>query len=179
MKCFILSLMMGFTPVIVSAATPALSGDDFSVSINKHIFALGEQWDEKSGTLAGQEVNSNFIGEMPVGESVYRFYQHNYAHFSLYSSNLYWDKEKRSIDDYILSQITLLSADVKTFRDVAIGSSAESLMRKYGQGKIDKSDGEYWIEYVHQDKQISFQIENGRVVSIIMIILIDDVTPSE
>ncbi|ORM73999.1 hypothetical protein HA44_19195 [Mixta gaviniae] len=58
-------------------------------------------------------------------------------------------------------------------RGIKSGDALQDLLKKYGPGKEDDSDGEKWIEYEYQNKKISFQIEGGKVSNIIMVISVD------
>lgn len=156
-----------------SAISP-ISSSDFTVQINNHPFALGATWNESAKKNAGVQLSESFTGEIPSGESSYKYYQHHYDGYDVYSSNLLWDKQNRDIDSYIIAQITLNKPGVKTARGISVGDSKVQLESKYGSGAVDDSDNQYWLYYDGDGKRILFQIERGKVSHIMMVFNIDD-----
>lgn len=152
-----------------------VNNEDFTVTINGHKFSLDDRWDNEKISLAGKELDSNFVGDVEAGDVSYKFWQHNYNGYSIYSSNIYYDKEKRDIDEYVIAQISLDAdqSSLTTMRGIKSGDALQDLLKKYGPGKEDDSDGEKWIEYEYQNKKISFQIEGSKVSNIIMVISVD------
>lgn len=152
-----------------------VNNEDFTVTINGHKFSLDDRWDNEKISLAGKELDSNFVGDVEAGDVSYKFWQHNYNGYSIYSSNIYYDKEKRDIDEYVIAQISLDAdqSSLTTMRGIKSGDTLQDLLKKYGPGKEDDSDGEKWIEYEYQNKKISFQIDGGKVSNIIMVISVD------
>lgn len=65
----------------------------------------------------------------------------------IYSSYLWWDKAERSVDDYIVSQVTLAASDISTLRGVQVGSTTRELNNAYGDGQVENDSGEQWVSY--------------------------------
>jgi hypothetical protein len=86
-------------------------------------------------------VEGHFVGEVPFDGTNYKFYQHQKAGLEIFSSNLWWDKAERSVDDYIVSQITLTAEDFATPRGVHVGSTIRELNNAYGDGQFENDSG--------------------------------------
>ena len=110
---------------------------DFELTIDNQKISLGDTWDDLMKKHFSAQESEAFVGDVPVGNSNYKYYQHNYRGFSLYTSNLNWDKQHRDVDAYIISQITIDSPAIKTSRGVTVGTSKEALVRKYDKGTVD------------------------------------------
>lgn len=156
------------TSSTVINAPKSITESDFKVTINGHQFSLGEKWDDLAMKKAGVQLSESFVGDVPSGNSSYKYYQHSYAGYEIYSSNLFWEKEHRDIDSYIISQVTINNAGIKTARGVSIGDQENVLTRHYGKGTLDDSDDQHWIYYDGDGERISFQIENNKVSHIMM-----------
>ncbi|UYK79101.1 hypothetical protein NG829_11865 [Xanthomonas sacchari] len=150
------------------AAPVELTESDFAVAINNHSFTLGERWSEQTRTQAGTQISESFVGDVPAGETSYKYYQHRYAGFDIYTANLSWQKERRDIDSYVIAQITINAPAIRTARGVAIGDTQNLLISTYGQGTTDDSDGQHWRSYETKNKRLSFQLEHGRIIHIMM-----------
>ena len=149
----------------------SLSDKDYSLMIKGEVFSLGDKWTEAKKNKAGNELSNNYVGEVEINSTSYRFYQHDYDGYVIYSSNIYYDKEKRDIDEYIVSQISLKSRSMlTTYRGVKIGDPLSLLIKKYGPGQEDNSEGEKWIDYQSGNKILSFQIEADKIINIMMAI---------
>lgn len=150
-------------------ATPqAMTASDFTIVISGQLLTLGEAWDNSTIRITGNDKQHEFVGNMPYGKSSYKFWQHHYSGYSVYSSNLFWDKQQRDIDSYIIAQIDLNSPTIATERGIKTGDSEEQLIAAYGMGNLDNSDHQRWISYDTADKRLSFQIEDSRISHIIM-----------
>ncbi|MDS9991438.1 hypothetical protein PNQ69_01525 [Xanthomonas sp. A2111] len=150
------------------AAPVEITESDFTVAINTHAFALGESWSEQTRKQAGTQISESFAGDVPAGETSYKYYQHRYAGFDIYTANLSWQKEQRDIDSYVIAQITINASAIKTARGVAIGDTQNVMIATYGQGTTDDSDGQHWRYYETKNKRLSFQLEHGRIIHIMM-----------
>ncbi|MEG3128746.1 hypothetical protein SC171_13540 [Pantoea cypripedii] len=141
---------------------------DFTVMLNDKYISLGEKWDEQVRKRAGAQISESFVGDISVGESYYKYYQHNYDGFEIYTANIFWQKEHRDIDSYIISQITFDEAGFLTSRGVSVGDSQQRVVEKYGQAKVDNSDNQHWLYYDGDGKRLSFQIINDKVSRIML-----------
>ncbi|MCU5771722.1 hypothetical protein N5923_08895 [Erwiniaceae bacterium BAC15a-03b] len=157
------------TIVNSASAQTVMAAADFSVTLNQQRFSLGDKWDDQAKQRAGAQISESFVGDVPSGESNYKYYQHSYAGYEIYTANLFWEKEQRDIDSYIIAQITLNAPGIATFRGVSVGDTQSELVKKYGNGTIDDSDNQHWIYYDGDGKRISFQIENNKVSHIMMV----------
>ncbi|MDV0439807.1 hypothetical protein [Xanthomonas sacchari] len=152
----------------VRAAPVEMTESDFTVAINTHAFALGESWSDQARKQAGTQISERFVGDVPAGDTSYKYYQHRYAGFDIYTANLSWQKQQREIDSYVIAQITINASTIKTARGVAIGDTQNVLINAYGQGTTDDSDGQHWRYYQARNKRLSFQLEHGRIIHIMM-----------
>ncbi|MEL4869230.1 hypothetical protein AAEU41_10310 [Pantoea agglomerans] len=147
-------------------AQQVLVKQDFSVQVKDHTVALGDRWTHDVARKIEVPVEGSFVVEVPFDGTNYKFYQHQRAGLEIFSSNLWWDKAKRSVDDYIVSQITLTAADGKTARGIHIGSTINELNNAYGRGQVENDSGEQWISYELGNKLLSFEVKDSKVVKI-------------
>ena len=156
------------TQPIEAPSSNTLTKSDFSVIINNHSVTLGDRWDNNLARETGIEDAGKFVGEVPFDGTNYKFYQHKKPGVELYSANLWWDKAERSVDDYIVAQITVTAPDIATPRGILVGASVDDLRKLYGTGQAQHDDGEEWISYAVGAKVLSFQIKNNKVLKITM-----------
>lgn len=156
------------TQPVEAPSSNTLTKSDFSVIINNHSVTLGNRWDNNLARETGIEDAGNFVGEVPFDGTNYKFYQHKKPGVELYSANLWWDKAERSVDDYIVAQITVTTSDIATPRGIHVGASVDDLRKSYGMGQTQHDDGEEWISYAVGAKVLSFQIKNNKVLKITM-----------
>lgn len=166
--------MTTFSIASAAQVQSTVNAADFDLTIKNQKVSLGNTWNDLIKKRLGAQESDAFVGDVPVGNSSYKYYQHNYRGFSIYTSNLEWDKQHRDVDTYIIAQITIDSPAIKTSRGVTVGTSKEVLVRKYGKGTVDSSDEQYWIYYDGERKRISFQLEGGKVSHIMMVINPED-----
>ncbi|WP_238084631.1 hypothetical protein [Pseudescherichia vulneris] len=156
------------TQPVEAPSSNTLTKSDFSVIINNHSVTLDDRWDNNLARDTGIEDAGNFVGEVPFDGTNYKFYQHKKPGVELYSANLWWDKAERSVDDYIVAQITVTTSDIATPRGIHVGASVDDLRKSYGMGQTQHDDGEEWISYAVGAKVLSFQIKNNKVLKITM-----------
>ncbi|HHA2009080.1 TPA: hypothetical protein ACOEGO_001438 [Enterobacter mori] len=130
--------------------------------------ALGDRWTPDIARKIDVPLEGHFIGEIPFDGTNYKFYQHQKAGFEIFSSNLWWDKAERSVDDYIVSQITLTASDISTPRGVHVGSTTRELNNAYGDGQVENDSGEQWVSCELGKKLLSFEVKDSKVVKITM-----------
>lgn len=145
-----------------------LANPDFSVQINKQSVALGDRWTNDVARKFELPIDGHFVGEVPFDGINYKFFQHQKSGLEIFTSNLWWDKAERSVDDYIVSQITLTALDGKTARGIHIGSTINELNNAYGSGQVENDSGEQWISYQLGKKLLSFEVKDSKVVKITM-----------
>ncbi|QZX94322.1 MULTISPECIES: hypothetical protein [Pantoea] len=169
------AIQVNLATAATSLTVPAaLTAADFSVEINNHPFSLGDKWSDETQKQMGAQISENFVGDVPAGDTSYKYYQHKYDGFEIYTANLFWQKEQRDIDSYLIAQITLNTPAIKTARGVGTGDSQDMLVSKYGQGTVDDSDNQHWLYYDADNKRMSFQLENKKVSHIMMTINTDE-----
>ncbi|NIJ72301.1 MULTISPECIES: hypothetical protein [unclassified Xanthomonas] len=150
------------------AAPAKITEADFSVKINNRSFFLGEKWSDQTKKQAGTQISEDFVGDVPDGDISYKYYQHQYNGFEIYTANLFWQEERRDIDSYLIAQITINTSSVKTARGITIGDTENVLLSKYGQGTADDSNSQHWLYYEAGNKRISFQLEHEIIIHIMM-----------
>ena len=164
----LMSTFLSSYEVVAHTMPPSLAKKDFSLQIKDQIVALGDRWTPEIARKIAVSVEGSFVGEVPFDGTSYKFYQHQKTGLKIFSSNLWWDKAERSIDDYIVSQITLTAGEGKTPRGIHVGSSAGELSRAYGNGQIENDAGEQWCFYQLGNRLLSFEIKDDKVVTITM-----------
>ncbi|QIR23397.1 hypothetical protein GXP72_13600 [Enterobacter sp. SES19] len=169
---FLCSVLMFSCPgsnVVFAQGKPSiLTKQDFSVQIKDQPVALGDRWTPDIAPKIGVPVEGSFTGEVPFDGVQYKFFQHQNAGVEIFTSNLWWDKAERSVDDYIVSQITLTAEDFATPRGVHVGSTRKELNSAYGTGQVENDAGEQWITYELDKKLLSFEIKGDNVIKITM-----------
>ena len=155
--------------VVLAQVMPSvLTKRDFSVQIKDQPVALGDRWTPDIARKIDVPLEGNFVGEVPFDGTNYKFFQHQRAGLEIFSSNLWWDKAERSVDDYIVSQITVTAEGFATPRGIHVGSTREELNSAYGTGQVDNDSGEQWITYELGKKALSFEMKDGNVLKITM-----------
>jgi len=163
-----------FHCVMADNSSTQLKNSDFHVIINHHGLTLGDGWSSEIQRQVGAQISENFVGDVPAGDTSYKYYQHKYDGFEIYTANLFWQKKQRDIDSYLIAQITINTPAIKTARGVEIGDSQDVLVSKYGQGAVDDSENQHWLYYDADHKRMSFQLEHKKVSHIMMTINTDD-----
>ncbi len=167
--CFSLMLScLSSNVVLAEAMPPVLTKQDFSVKVKDQPIALGDRWTPDIACKIEMPVEGSFTGEVPFDGMNYKFFQHQRAGLEIFSSNLWWDKAERSVDDYIVSQITLTDEGFPTPRGIHVGSTREELNSAYGTGQVDNDSGEQWITYELGKKALSFEMKDGNVLKMTM-----------
>ncbi|PWI80227.1 hypothetical protein DEO48_09980 [Enterobacter sp. CGMCC 5087] len=154
--------------VLAEAMPPVLTKQDFSVKVKGQPVALGDRWTPDIARKIDVPLEGHFVGEVPFDGTNYKFYQHQKDGLKIFTSNLWWDKAERSVDDYIVSQITLTASDILTPRGVHVGSTIRALNNAYGDGQVENDSGEQWISYELGKKLLSFEVKDSKVVKITM-----------
>jgi len=152
----LMSTFLSSYEVVAQTMPRILAKDDFSLQLNDQIVALGERWTPEVAREIAVSVEGSFVGEVPFDGTNYKFYQHQKTGL------------ERSVDDYIVSQITLTAADGKTVRGIHIGSTINELNKAYGSGQVENDSGEQWVSYELGKKLLSFELKDSKVVKITM-----------
>ncbi|PEI02908.1 hypothetical protein CRM79_06595 [Pantoea agglomerans] len=147
----------------VELSVPALNEGDFSVLLNDYAFTPGDTWSNESFVRAGRALSSVLAGEVVINDQQYNYFQHSYDGFELFSAAAVGDASHT-----VLAEILLRSASVPTTRNIKIGDSLEQVQQVYGPGKEDNSDNQHWLVYQSGRKQLMFQIDQGKVSSIML-----------
>ena len=164
----LMSTFLSSYEVVAHTMPPSLAKKDFSLQIKDQIVALGDRWTPEIARKIAVSVEGRFVGEVPFDGTNYKFYQHQRAGLEIFSSDLWWDKAERSVDDYIVSQITLTAEDFATPRGVHVGSTTRELNNAYGNGLVENDSGTQWVSYALGKKVLSFEMKGGNVVKITM-----------
>jgi hypothetical protein len=164
----LMSTFLSSYEVVAQTMPPILAKEDFSLQIKDQIVALGDRWTSEVARKIAVSVEGSFVGEVPFDGTNYKFYQHQKTGLKIFSSNLWWDKTERSVDDYIVAQITLTAPDGKTVRGIHIGSTINELDKAYGGGHVENDSGEQWVSYELGKKLLSFEVKDSKVVKITM-----------
>lgn len=120
--------------VLAQVMPPVLTKKDFSFKVKGQPVTLGDRWTPDIARKIDVPLEGHFVGEVPFDGTQYNFFQHQKVGLEIFTSNLWWDKAERSVDDYIVSQITLTASDILTPRGVHVGSTIRALNNAYGDG---------------------------------------------
>lgn len=164
----LMSTFLNSYEVVAQTMPPILAKEDFSLQIKDQIVALGDRWTSEVARKIAVSVEGSFVGEVPFDGTNYKFYQHQKTGLKIFSSNLWWDKTERSVDDYIVAQIMLTAPDGKTVRGIYIASTINELDKAYGGGHVENDSGEQWVSYELGKKLLSFEVKDSKVVKITM-----------
>ncbi|KAF6662694.1 hypothetical protein HFD91_03775 [Enterobacteriaceae bacterium EKM102V] len=166
---FIIVPILLFLACIVRAESgteslaPALNEGDFSVLLNDYVFTPGDTWSDESFVRAGEALSSDLAGEVVIDNQQYKYFQHTYNGFKLFSAAA----SGKGMHP-ILAEILLENASVLTARNIMVGDSLEQVQQAYGPGKEDNSDNQHWLVYQSGKKQLMFHIEQGKVSDIML-----------
>ncbi|KKB04918.1 hypothetical protein [Pantoea anthophila] len=166
---FIIVPVLLFLSCIVRAESgtespaPALSEGDFSVLLNDYVFTPGDMWSDESFVRAGEALSSDLAGEVVIDNQQYKYFQHTYNGFKLFSAAA----AGKGMHP-ILAEILLGNASVPTARNIMVGDSLEKVQQAYGPGKEDNSDNQHWLVYQSGKKQLMFHIVQGKVSDIML-----------
>ncbi|MGG6102436.1 hypothetical protein [Pantoea allii] len=160
--------------VIADGSSTELKTSDFRVIINHHFLALGDFWSGEIQKQVGDQISENFVGDVPAGDMSYKYYQHQFDGFEIYTANLFWQQEKRDIDSYLIAQISINTPAIETARGIKIGDTQNALVSKYGQGTTADSDNQHWLYYDADNKRISFQLEHEKISHVMMTLNTDN-----
>ncbi|MFE0584096.1 hypothetical protein [Pantoea vagans] len=144
-------------------SVPALNEGDFSVLLNDYAFTPGDNWSNESFVRAGKALSSVLAGEVDINNQQYNYFHHTYDGFELFSAAAVGDASHT-----VLAEVLLKSASVPTSRNIKIGDSPEQVQQAYGPAKEDNSDNQQWLVYQSGGKQLMFQIDQGKVSSIML-----------
>ncbi|WP_313677917.1 hypothetical protein [Pantoea vagans] len=147
----------------VESSVPALNEGDFSVLLNDYAFTPGDTWSNESFVRAGKALSSVLAGEVDINNQQYNYFQHTYDGFELFSAAAVGDASHT-----VLAEVLLKSASVPTARNIKAGDSLEQVQQAYGPAKEDNSDNQQWLVYQSGGKQLMFQIDQGKVSSIML-----------
>lgn len=147
----------------IESSVPALNEDDFSVLLNDYLFTPGDNWSNTSFLRAGNALSSDRAGEVVINNQRYNYFQHSYEGFTLFSAAAVGNASHT-----VLAEILLENASVPTTRNIKVGDNLEQVKQAYGPGKEDYSDNQRWLVYQSGKEQLMFQIEQGKVISIML-----------
>ncbi|MDE7436544.1 MAG: hypothetical protein K2N01_12095 [Lachnospiraceae bacterium] len=103
---------------------------------------------------------------------MYKYFQHDYEDFDLFTSNYKYDQRDRDIDYYYIVQITLKTDALQTSRGITVGSRLQEVTALYGDG-IRIENGSYKglmdVIYEYDGREITFLVDDEqKVVQIIL-----------
>lgn len=150
---------------------------DFIVTNGDSIIKLDYPYNKFEIDLPEITLENNYVGEIYVGDIVYKTYMHKYDDFTLYTSNLNYNLKDRKFDDYYITQITLKTPEFKTMRGVRIGSSIEEIKNSYGDLIQKISNDKSKVIYDFEDKELVFIIGvSNKVEEIILRVVENDIS---
>ncbi|MBF1962027.1 uracil-DNA glycosylase family protein [Enterobacter hormaechei] len=141
---------------------------DFIVVSNEDWFGLGNSFSNTLSLSRNHELSSEYIGDFPndIG-GLDKFYSHTYKDFNVISSNVNYNKRLWTIDDdYIISNITLITPKYHTLRNIKVGDRKRDILKKYNNIKASESNSK--ITYNLGEMSLTFNLEDDVISSIEM-----------
>ena len=137
----------------------SMNEEDLTVTDGTNMITLDSLYDTFETTE--EEINTNnsednYVGEIPVGEYIYKTYSHRYKDFEIYTSNMNYPYNEDDIDTYYITQIDLTSSKYMTARGASVGVDIDEVYDLYGEGKLT-SDTD---ETNNTDKELIYQFNN-------------------
>ncbi|PIJ85790.1 MULTISPECIES: hypothetical protein [unclassified Erwinia] len=155
--------------LITEQAALPLNRADFTVIINQHKVALMAFWDSALAEKLGPASHSDYVGSSPEEGGGYKFYRYQYDSFTLYTSNLDWEKQRQEIDSYRIAQITLHSPVLRTARGIHIGSTEQAVLQAYGTGVYESYQDIQRRCYRFQGMELVFTLQHNDVNAITLV----------
>lgn len=152
-----------------SAVSSPLDAQDFAVTVNQQNVALMEHWNDDLAGQLGSSDSSDYVGESPADSGSYKYYRHQFGDFTLFISNLDWDKQQRDINAYRVAQITLHSPALTTARGIHIGSSEQALLTAYGDGAHQRYLDVQRRCYYYHGMELVFTLQQQNVSGITLV----------
>lgn len=117
-------------------------------------------------------MENNYVGEIYLGEYMYKVYQHDYEDFDLFTSNYKYDQRDGNMHNYYIMQITLKTEALQTSRGITVGSRLQDVTALYGDG-IQEENRAYMdvmdVIYEYDDRTIIFRVDGEqKVVQIVL-----------
>ena len=132
--------------------TPQEDHAAFSVTYRGTTLEIGKKAESALAAL-GEPVNKKEIGDCGgLGAQV----RYDYSSLILYVLE--------SKDGSVIDQITLTDDLVTTEKGICIGDSREKVLEAYGD--LIQSRGEDRLVYIEGQKQLTFEVEDGKVTAI-------------
>ncbi|MTI47348.1 MAG: hypothetical protein FH761_05885 [Firmicutes bacterium] len=139
-----------------------ISDEDFIVTDGKNTIVLDTPYKDFEISKEEIELQNNYVGEIPIGDYVYKYYIHKFEDFNIYVSNAYYDRKNRDFNEYFISQINLENNNFKTARGISLDSTYDDIIELYGEGTKEYQEGSSFIIYRLDDKELSFEIDENR-----------------
>ncbi|WP_310603871.1 hypothetical protein [Anaerosporobacter sp.] len=151
-----------------------INASDFAITDGENLVLLDSLYDDfetpEEEIEKGASVN-NYVGEVYVGEYVYKTFYHNFKDFNIYTSNTNYTFRGVDFDTYYITQIDLRTDKYKTARGAYIGIDIKEVLELYGEGEIISDDYDekacmrlmyqyenYLLSFVYNDKDVVFRI---------------------
>lgn len=147
-----------------NAASASLQDSDFSVSDTQDSIVLGSMYQELSLQYPELPQDTNLVSEVVKEDVLYKYYFHEYEDVTIYTTNYQYDKNGRNASDYLISQIVLKTPVFQTARGIAVGATEDAVLAAYGEGQQSQEGEDIVISYCQDDREISFVIDQQRVV---------------
>lgn len=151
-----------------------LKVEDFKVYSEKNTIELGSLYEKFTENNTEKEEGFDYVGEIyKENQPCYKVYNHYYADFDMYTSNLNYDVENRDFNTYIIQQITLKTPVYKTNRDISIGSGLNDVINAYGEGNETLENENRTLVYTFGNKSIRFMFDKQDIVEgIVLVVLV-------
>ncbi len=150
-----------------------LDASDFILYNSTDTVTLDSFYPDFSYSKPEIPMENNYVGERYLGGHMYKYFQHDYEDFDLFTSNYKYDQRDRDIDYYYIVQITLKTDALQTSRGITVGSRLQDVTALYGDG-IQIENGSYMglmdVKYEYDGKKIIFRVDDEKkVVQIVLV----------
>lgn len=170
---YLLLIVIIITSCAKNVPDTNLKADDFVFIFQNERISLDAPFDNLSTKSAVIDSGGTDLGEVEAGDNRYHFYSYNYADFTIYASNALYNLKDRDDKAFYMSQLETVSDQVKTPRDIALGSSMDDIIEAYGHGSILEEEDHEEVFFDYYEKNLTFILEDGKVTGMRMVINVD------
>lgn len=125
---------------------------------------LYEDFETREAENKAENSVDNYVGEVSVGEHIYRTYTHQYEDFIIYTSNMNYPYKCDDINTYYITQIDLINDKYMTARGIHIGCNLKEIFEIYGKEDLitnnDSNDENIELTYQYDNYVLEFILSN-------------------
>lgn len=142
-----------------------IDNTDFVIEIYDESITIYSKYSENK--VSSVDNKTTFVGEIKVNEKYYKVNQHEYEDVTIYTSNVNYDIDGRDYNDYVILGIEFINNQLKTSRNISVGSSVDDVISAYGVNyeSYEKRGSEY-LSFKHDKQELVFEVKQSIVTKI-------------